>query len=153
MRATRVALRLSVQYASTHAAPSRDRVRRWVRAALSVAPVDAASAVITVRFVDDDEARTLNRTFRSRDYATNVLTFPYPRDDRAIEADLVIAMPVVEREAAAQGKDPLAHCAHLVVHGALHAAGLDHEDPADAAAMEAAERIVLARFRIDDPYA
>ena len=145
-----VALRLTVQYATTRPVPPRDRVRRWVRAALVSQRVTVAA--LTVRFVDDDEARALNRGYRGRDYATNVLTFPYAHDDGRVEADLVVAMPVVEREAAAQGKSALEHCAHLVVHGALHAAGLDHEDGDDAVAMEAAERAVLARFRIDDPY-
>jgi probable rRNA maturation factor len=145
-------LALSVQYASTRATvPRRDRVRRWVRAAVACIDRPAARYALTVRFVDEAEGRSLNRTFRGRDYATNVLTFPYPDDDTCA-ADIVVCMPVVARESRLQGKDATDHCAHLVVHGVLHAAGYDHERRRDAEAMEAIERIVLRRFRIDDPY-
>jgi probable rRNA maturation factor len=144
-------LALSVQYASTGTTPSRARVRRWVRAALAHVDEPAAHYALTVRFVDEDEGRSLNRTFRGRDYATNVLTFPYP-DDAVCAADIVVSMPVVEREAREQAKDAIDHCAHLVVHGVLHAAGYDHERRRDADAMEAIERVVLRRFRITDPY-
>lgn len=169
----RYALRLSVQYAASDPvpAPARAQVRRWVAAALDALPAaprrtkaSAASlsspaplpptAALTVRFVDEDEARTLNRTFRGKDYATNVLTFPYDdtRPGGPVEADLVICMPVLAREAADQGKTLADHTAHLIVHGTLHACGLDHEDGGDAAAMERLERDVLTRFRIADPY-
>lgn len=153
-------LHLAVQYATQVGVPARGQVRRWVRAALSAAPdldhraVD--SAALTIRFVDADEGRTLNRTFRDKDYATNVLTFPYEAADRGVggvEADLVVCMPVVIVEARAQCKEVSAHCAHLVVHGTLHACGYDHDTPTDADAMEALERAVLARFHIADPYA
>jgi probable rRNA maturation factor len=145
------ALALSVQYASKAAVPTRDRVRRWVRAALVCIDGPAARYALTVRFVDETEGRSLNRIFRGRDYATNVLTFPYPGDELCA-ADIVVCMPVVAREAREQGKVASDHCAHLVVHGVLHAAGYDHERRRDAEAMEAIERIVLRRFRITDPY-
>ncbi len=151
-------IRLAVQYASARSAPSRPRLRRWVAAALAEAP-DVGSATLTLRFVDEDEGRTLNRTYRGKDYATNVLTFMLsdepgaPPGGRAIEADLIVCLPVVAAEALAQGKACPDHCAHLVVHGVLHAAGHDHDDPVEADAMEALERRVLARFRIADPYA
>jgi probable rRNA maturation factor len=146
-------LRLSVQYATARPAPTRDRVRRWVRAAIAVLDGPDRSYALTVRFVDEDEARTLNRTYRGRDYATNVLTFPYSNDEGRVEGDVVVCMPVVEAEARQQQKDAMTHGAHLVVHGVLHAAGHDHESPREAEAMEAIERAVLARFRIADPYA
>ena len=146
------ALQLAVQYASASPAPSRARVRRWVAGTLAAVPgIDAAT--LTLRFVDDDEGRTLNRTFRGKDHATNVLTFPLDRRPARVDADIVVCLPVVAREAHAQGKTNDDHCAHLVVHGTLHACGYDHEDEAQADAMEALERAVLRRFRIADPYA
>lgn len=147
---TTATLRLSVQYASAAAAPSRDRIRRWVKATLRAIDVDAAT--LTVRFVDEAEGRELNRQYRGKDYATNVLTFAYPGPDGAVEGDIVLCVPVVEAEADAQRKDPVAHCGHLVVHGTLHACGYDHLDTAEAEAMEAIERTVLAGFGIVDPY-
>lgn len=151
---TAAALHLSVQYATTSEVPARAQVRRWVAGALAMLP-DVRAATLAVRFVDADEGRSLNRTFRRRDYATNVLTFPYDQDASSsapVGADIVICMPVLEAEALAQHKTLSAHVAHLVVHGVLHAAGHDHEVPQDAEAMERLERDVLARFRIGDPY-
>jgi probable rRNA maturation factor len=116
---------------------------------------DTRPATLAVRFVDAEEGRSLNRTYRGKDYATNVLTFPYDKHaspGAPIEADIVICMPVLEAEALAQKKPLSAHVAHLVVHGVLHAAGYDHDAALDAEAMEQLERDVLARFRIADPY-
>ncbi len=142
-----MALSLSVQYASTAAdLPTRSQVRRWVRAALD------GDAVVTVRFVDAVEGRSLNAEYRGRDYATNVLTFVYDEGKTRV-GDVVLCAPVIRREAAAQGKTLAAHYAHLVIHGMLHLQGHDHERAADAAAMEARERTLLARFRLPDPYA
>jgi len=142
-----MALSLSVQYASTAAdLPTRSQVRRWVRAALD------GDALVTVRFVDADEGRSLNAEYRGRDYATNVLTFVYDEGKTRV-GDVVLCAPVIRREAAAQGKTLAAHYAHLVIHGMLHLQGHDHERAADAAAMEARERTLLARFRLPDPYA
>jgi probable rRNA maturation factor len=142
-----MALSLSVQYASTAAdLPTRSQVRRWVRAALD------GDALVTVRFVDADEGRSLNAEYRGRDYATNVLTFVYDEGKMRV-GDVVLCDPVIRREAAAQGKTLAAHYAHLVIHGMLHLQGHDHERAADAAAMEARERTLLARFRLPDPYA
>ncbi|MDP2170577.1 MAG: rRNA maturation RNase YbeY [Rhodocyclaceae bacterium] len=140
-------LSLSVQYACKDARlPSRPQLRRWVRAAQEQ-PVQA-----TLRFVDIDEGRALNRSYRGKDYATNVLSFVYASTP-LVSGDLVICLPVVLREAAEQGKPFLAHLAHLVVHGMLHLQGYDHETgKRDAARMEARERVVLARFAIPDPY-
>ncbi|MCC7098754.1 MAG: rRNA maturation RNase YbeY, partial [Rubrivivax sp.] len=100
----------------------------------------------------EDEARTLNRDWRGKDYATNVLTFDYERAPLVV-ADLVLCAPVVEREAAEQGKTVEAHYAHLLVHGVLHAQGLDHQRAAQARFMEAREREILRALGFDDPYA
>jgi len=140
-------LSLSVQYAcNNEALPSRPLVRRWVRASCE------RSAQVTVRFVDGDEGRALNAAYRSKDYATNVLSFPYETEP-VVMGDLAICLPVVLKEAAAQGKMPTAHFAHLIVHGMLHLQGYDHETgPEDAARMEAREREILARLGYPDPY-
>ncbi len=147
---TAPALQLSVQYASVGAAPPRHRIRRWVGATLRT--VAGPAAKLTIRFVDEAEGRALNHRYRGRNYATNVLTFAYPDPDGTVEGDIVVCVPVVEAEASAQHKDVTQHCAHLIVHGTLHACGHDHENAQDADAMEAIERAVLARFGIVDPY-
>ena len=125
---------------------ARRRVAKWLRAALQ------GTAEITVRVVGEEEARALNLAYRQRDYATNVLTFDYQREPQVV-ADLVLCAPVVEREAGEQGKSLQHHYAHLLVHGALHAQGWDHEgDEAAALAMEQREREILEALGIGDPY-
>ncbi len=148
LRATPVPLRLSLQFVDATDRPlvTRHRVQRWLRAALE------RPAEITVRVVDAEEGRALNREFRAKDYATNVLTFDYEREP-AVVADLVLCGPVLRREAAEQGIEVLAHYAHLVVHGALHAQGYDHEVETEATAMERRETEILARLGFEDPYA
>jgi probable rRNA maturation factor len=143
----RPALTLSLQFAdAAHRAQlPRHHVARWIRAAL------AGPAEITVRIVDAPEGRRLNREFRGKDYATNVLTFDYEHEP-VVVADLVLCAPVVEREAREQRIDLVAHYAHLMVHGTLHAQGHDHEDDAEAARMESRESEVLAALGFDDPY-
>jgi probable rRNA maturation factor len=145
-------LSLSLQFAKvanadTHrAALPRHKVARWVRHALDL------PGEITVRIVDAEEGQALNRDYRKKDYATNVLTFDYTQDP-VVSADLVLCAPVVEKEAKAQGKSLQAHYAHLIVHGTLHAQGWDHEhDEEDAQAMEARESVVLMRLGFADPY-
>jgi probable rRNA maturation factor len=140
-------LRLSVQYpGGSDGAPSRPQVRRWVRAAC------ATPAELAVRFVDDEEGRTLNRDYRGKDHATNVLSFPYESGAR-LSGDLVLCLPVVKREAQEQGKSIEAHFAHLIVHGMLHLQGYDHETGrADAERMEATEREILHALGYPDPY-
>jgi probable rRNA maturation factor len=140
-------LQLSLQFAdATHRALlPRHRVQRWMRAAL------AAPAQIAVRIVGEDEGRGLNRDWRGKDHATNVLTFDYERDP-VVMADLVLCAPVVEREASAQGKALDAHYAHLLVHGVLHAQGWDHDRIADARRMEARESELLQALGFPDPY-
>ena len=146
-RASRPALGLSLQFADARhrALLPRHRVRRWLRAAL------AQAAELTVRIVGDAEGQALNRAFRGKDYATNVLTFDYEQTP-LVMADLVLAAGVVEREAAELGIPLADHYAHLLVHGALHAQGLDHEDDAQAAVMEARESQILLGLGLADPY-
>ena len=122
------------------------RVRKWVAMALQ------GPAEIAVRIVGADEGQALNREYRQKDYATNVLTFDYTREP-VVAADLVLCAPVVEREAKEQGKSLEAHYAHLLVHGALHAQGYDHETgEADAAEMEALEVLLLGALGYPNPY-
>jgi probable rRNA maturation factor len=122
------------------------RVRRWVAIALQ------HPGELTVRIVGEAEARALNRQYRGKDYATNVLTFDYQRAP-VVLGDLVLCAPVIEQEARAQGKPLEAHYAHLLVHGTLHAQGWDHETcEADALAMEAAEVLLLGALGYPNPY-
>lgn len=143
-------LALSVQYPDPRLRDtiSRAQVRRWVQAAL------LAPAELTVRFVDAGEGRALNRDYRAKDYATNVLTFAYTQDDQSAltQADIVLCTDILQREAAEQGKPLEAHAAHLVVHGVMHAQGYDHDTDDDAAEMEALEIEILARLGLDNPY-
>ncbi|HEY9191617.1 MAG TPA: rRNA maturation RNase YbeY [Methyloversatilis sp.] len=145
-------LNLSVQYAfAREACPAREDVKRWVRAALD--PDVVVRADVTVRFVDAAEGRALNLEYRGRDYATNVLSFPYEQGEH-LAGDLVVCQPVLADEAQAQGKSFADHAAHLIVHGTLHLQGWDHEtSDADADEMEAEERVVLALLGVADPYA
>lgn len=145
-------LSLSLQFAKLanadihRAALPRQKVIRWVRHALDL------PGEITVRIVDAEEGQSLNREYRHKDYATNVLTFDYTQDP-VVSADLVLCAPVVEKEAKEQGKSLQAHYAHLIVHGTLHAQGWDHEiSEEDAQAMEARESVVLMRLGFADPY-
>jgi probable rRNA maturation factor len=139
-------LTLSVQYAVTPPdAPSREQLRKWARAALQ------ADATATVRIVGEEEGQALNRDYRGKDYATNVLTFAYA-EDPPYSGDLVLCAPVVSREAAEQGKSAEAHYAHLIVHGMLHLQGYDHEDEAEAREMEMLEAKIVTGLGYADPY-
>lgn len=139
-------LALSVQGADAFAdLPTRRTLRRWIAAALE------REATLTLRFVGTREGRRLNCDFRGQDHATNVLTFDYARRPR-VEADIVICVPVVRREARAQKKTLRAHLAHLVIHGTLHAQGYDHLDKADARRMERREIALLGGLGIPNPY-
>jgi probable rRNA maturation factor len=142
------ALQLSLQFADTspRAALPRHRVLRCLRAALT------APAQITVRIVGHDEGLALNRDFRGQHHATNVLTFDYERSP-VVVADLVLCAPVVAAEAQALGLPLQDHYAHLLVHGALHAQGMDHIEEADALLMEARETLLLQGLGLADPYA
>jgi probable rRNA maturation factor len=140
-------LKLSLQFADPRhrALLPRHAVARWVRAALQ------HPGEITVRVVDAEEGRMLNREYRGKDYATNVLTFDYQHAPMVI-ADLVLCAPVVEQEAQAEGKPLAAHYAHLLVHGTLHAQGYDHERLGDARRMEARESELMLALGLPDPY-
>ncbi len=149
-RKARPALQLSLQFADARHRETlpRHRVARWLRAALQ------APGEITVRIVDAEEGRALNRDYRGKDYATNVLTFDYAHEP-VVVADLVICAPVVEAEAREQRLALDAHYAHLLVHGALHAQGYEHDGvpEAEAAAMEALESEIVTGLGYADPYA
>jgi probable rRNA maturation factor len=144
-------LTLSLQFgklddAALHrAALPRHKVARWIRHALQT------DAEITVRIVGAEEGQALNRDYRHKDYATNVLTFDYTQEP-IVTADLVLCAPVVEAEAKEQNKTIEAHYAHLLVHGALHAQGWDHELDEDAQVMELRETEVMARLGFKNPY-
>lgn len=132
--------------------PGVDRFASWAEAAL-VGERDQAE--LSIRVVDAEEGRALNQQYRGKDYATNVLSFPADIPDYVelpLLGDLVICAPVVAAEAAAQGKTPEAHWAHMVVHGVLHLLGYDHTDDALAEVMESRERRILSDFGFADPY-
>ena len=146
-------LSLSLQFgrfddaAAHRAVLPRHKVARWIRHAL------ATDAEITVRIVGADEGRDLNREYRKKDYATNVLTFDYTQEP-LVTADLVLCAPVIEHEAGEQNKSLEEHYAHMLVHGTLHAQGWDHEtSEADADEMEAYETAIMKEMGFTDPYA
>lgn len=145
----RPALSLSVQYADARLEHvlTRPKLRRWAQAAL------LAPAQLTIRFVDAEEGRVLNRDYRDKDYATNVLTFAYTENEEEVtQADIILCTDVLEKEAAEQGKSLEAHAAHLVVHGVLHAQGYEHEADGEAEEMESLEAKILARMGFANPY-
>jgi probable rRNA maturation factor len=142
---------MTVQYAgAARSLPTRAQLRRWFKAALQ------RNAHITLRIVDETEGRELNKNYRGKDYATNVLTFVYDDEQgvalQPLHGDVVICAPVVEREATAQHKDLLEHYAHLTIHAALHLQGYKHDNNADAAGMEALETALMLKLRYPDPY-
>jgi probable rRNA maturation factor len=140
-------LTLSLQFAdATHRAHlPRHKVARWIRAALE------APGEVTVRIVGVEEGQRLNREFRSKDYATNVLTFDYAHEP-VVMADLVLCAPIVEAEALREQRSIEAHYAHLLVHGTLHAQGYDHEAHHEAERMEARETELMLKLGFADPY-
>ncbi len=146
-------LTLSVQHADKRLADQLPRtdIRRWVQAA------QFAPAELTIRFVGETEGRELNRDYRGKDYATNVLTFAYAdgeevADDDVVQADIVLCVDVLLKEAAERKLRVTQHAAHLIVHGVLHAQGYDHEDDEEAAEMEGLETEILAELGFPDPY-
>lgn len=161
--ARRPPLAVDLRSSVRRGAPAAARVVAWARAALGAG---GCGAEVAVRVVGLAEGRRLNLVWRGRDYATNVLSFPVPAGAdghvrgrarghgprRRFLGDVVLCAPVVAREAKRQRKTPEAHWAHLVVHGCLHLAGLDHERAADARRMERRERRVLAALGFPDPY-
>ncbi len=154
------------QKASSLRCPGRARLSLWASAALVAAGVNHPCA-LTVRFVDSEEGQALNAHYRHKNYATNVLSFPYEQPDipegfelpmeeaQADEhylGDLVICMPVVGNEAKAQHKSAEAHTAHLVIHGVLHLLGYDHENPIEAERMESLEILAVRQLGFAHPY-
>jgi len=139
-------LNISIQLASSsHHLPSKKQFRKWAKAALRV------DTEVTIRIVDTQEALELNSTYRGKDYATNVLTFPLTETPHLM-GDIVICAPVVEAEAKAQNKPLEAHYAHLTVHGILHLHGYDHETTEQAELMESLEISILAKLGYANPY-
>ena len=144
-------LSLSLQFAKFkdadkhRAALPRHKVIRWIRNTLEV------DGEITVRIVDAEEGQTLNREYRHKDYATNVLTFDYTQEP-VVAADLVLCAPVISKEAKEQKKTLEAHYAHMIVHGVLHAQGWDHEEDEDAEVMELRETDIMRRLGYKNPY-
>jgi probable rRNA maturation factor len=152
-------LKLAVQYATRTVEPLPPRLlfRKWIKAALM------EDGEIVLRIVDEEEGRTLNRDFRNKDYATNVLTFAYgdvppevelqaSANKPSITGDIVLCAPVVENEARQQGKQLTAHYAHLTIHGVLHLQGYDHERDTDAVTMERLETDILGKLGYANPY-
>jgi probable rRNA maturation factor len=121
-------------------------IKKWVKVG---APL---SGLLTLRFVNMVEGKKLNTAFRKKDYATNVLTFPYEHSKASICADIIFCLPVIQKEAKEQGKAVKAHLAHLIIHGCLHAQGLDHENEKEAKKMEKLEVAILKKLGFTDPY-
>jgi probable rRNA maturation factor len=143
---SKLPLSLGVQFAAKSvASPSRQQVRAWLRVAQEF------PAEVTVRFVDAEEGRQLNFDYRGKDYATNVLSFPYESSPVCM-GDLVLCVPVVEREALEQTKPIESHYAHMMVHGMLHLQAYNHENELDAVAMEAVETHIMRKLGYTDPY-
>ena len=149
-------IELDLQIASDGQAPSLEQLQQWCALALRQRSADSE---LTIRLVDESEGRELNNTWRHKDYATNVLSFPaelpegLPKGVKLpLLGDLVLCAPVIAREAREQGKPLPAHYAHLTVHGTLHLLGWDHEDAREAEAMEQLEREILASMGLPDPY-
>lgn len=139
-------LSLAVQYASSaQNLPTRAQFRHWVKIAMQ------RDVNVTLRIVDEAEGHELNKSYRGKDYATNVLTFVY-EDNKPLAGDVVICAPVVQSEAIAQHKNILAHYAHLTLHSILHLQGYDHERIADASEMETLETALMLKLHFPDPY-
>ena len=145
---------LDLQRASEADAPSEAEFLQWCELALRQRTADSE---LTIRLVDEAEGHELNHTYRQKDYATNVLSFPADIPEGLLDipllGDLVVCIPVVEREALEQGKALKAHWAHLIIHGCLHLLGYDHIEDSEAEEMEALERQLLAEVSYPDPYA
>ena len=147
-----MSLELSLQFGAFPQAAEHRRVVTAARARRWIGMAPAGPAELAVRIVGADEGQALNRQYRGKDYATNVLTFDYLREP-VVSADLVLCGPVVEREAKEQGKSLEAHYAHLLVHGALHAQGYDHElGEREALEMEALEVLLMGALGYPNPY-
>lgn len=121
-------------------------IKKWVKTAVGL------HGLITLRFVNAAEGKKLNFAFRNKDYATNVLTFPYELSKQTLNADMIFCLPVIQKEASEQNKAIQAHLAHLIIHGCLHAQGLDHESDKEAKKMEGKEIALLTSLGFSNPY-
>ena len=146
-------LEIDIQFANTSIeekvlaiAPPKT-MKRWVKETIQL------SGLITLRFVNAAEGKKLNFAFRNKDYATNVLTFPYELTKKTLTTDIIFCLPVIQKEALGQGKTVKAHLAHLIIHGCLHAQGLDHESEKEARKMEGKEIALMQSLGFDNPYA
>lgn len=145
-------LEIDIQFASASveakvlAIASTIAMKRWVKATIQL------SGLITLRFVNSSEGKKLNFAFRNKNYATNVLTFPYELTKKTLTADIIFCLPVIQKEASGQAKAVKAHLAHLIIHGCLHAQGLDHESDKEAKAMEGMEIAFMKSLGFDNPY-
>ena len=145
-------LEIDIQFASASiedkvlAIASSTIMKKWVKATIQL------SGLITLRFVNSAEGKSLNFAFRNKDYATNVLTFPYELSKKTIAADIIFCLPIIQKEALVQGRAVKAHLAHLIIHGCLHAQGLDHESDKEAKKMEGKEITLLKSLGFDNPY-
>ena len=125
---------------------SSSLIKKWIKASTPL------GGLLTLRFVNAAEGKKLNSVFRQKDYATNVLTFPYEYSKSSLSADMIFCLPVIQREAKEQGKTVKAHLAHLIIHGCLHAQGFDHEHEKEAKKMEKLEVALLKKLGFTDPY-
>ena len=152
-QATSSKLEIDIQFASAAiedkvlAIASLAAIKKWVKATTHL------NGLVTLRFVNAAEGKKLNFAFRNKDYATNVLTFPYELTKKTLTADIIFCLPVIQKEARAQAKTAQAHLAHLIIHGCLHAQGLDHESNAEASKMESKEIAILKSLGFTNPYA
>ena len=146
-------LEIDIQFASATieekvlAIASLAAIKKWVKAAVQL------NGLITLRFANAAEGKKLNFAFRNKDYATNVLTFPYELTTKTLVADVIFCLPVIQKEASEQNKSLKAHLAHLIIHGCLHAQGLDHENDKEAKKMEGKEIALLKSLGFPNPYA
>jgi probable rRNA maturation factor len=145
-------LTIDIQYASPaienviNQAASATLIKKWLKATTT------HHGMLTLRFVNAAEGKKLNLGFRKKDYATNVLTFPYELSKNTVLADIIVCVPVIQKEAKEQHKTLKAHLAHLIVHGCLHAQGHDHEAKQEAQKMEALEVKILKKLGFANPY-
>ena len=143
---------IDLQFASPALASAVEKIapttliKKWVKS------TGITSGLITLRFVNASEGKKLNASFRKKDYATNVLTFPYEHSKNSLTADIIFCLPIIQKEAKNQEKTLKAHLAHLIIHGCLHAQGYDHENDRDAKKMEALEIKLLKALGFANPY-
>ncbi|AGF46672.1 putative metal-dependent hydrolase [Candidatus Kinetoplastibacterium desouzaii TCC079E] len=149
-------LSLSIQYILLENNLPRWLIRRWVSHSIKLArnfiSKELKKVILTIRFVDETEGKELNKLFRGKNYATNILTFPYGIENEHLSADLVVCLPIIHKEAQEQNKIFSNHAAHIIIHGVLHALGFDHETETETIEMEQLEIAILKNMKIENPY-